>query len=1063
MLGAAPCLLKADDAAVRTEIVPLALRCDGWLDPLGVDSAAPALGWKLAGDGRGWKQAAWEIVVSSSREALAKDDGDLWHSGRVAGDAQLAIRYAGRPLRSGEQVFWKVRVWDQHGVPSPWSEAARWTMGLLAPGDWTGRWISLPEAATWKRPKLGYRSEDARDPAQVKWIQIDLGSVQTLQSIRLHALRHSVPERLGFPERFKVEVAEDAGFVSPQLVADYTSGYSNPWATLIEVPGHRASGRYVRVTATGLRQREGVACLAFAQIEVLSRGKNIAVGRPVLASDSLEQGPWAASAVVDGLGVPGTNPLANATVLLRREFTVRPALKRALLFSCGLGTSELFLNGRRLEGRLLMPGWTEASRTCLYETIDVTAALAPGANVAAVELAGGMFNVQEGRYVKFVTPFRPLVARVQLRLEYADGSVATVVSDDSWRAARGPVTFANVYGGEDYDARIEPVGWKRPGFDDRGWARAAVVEGPGGALRGVSQSSPPFRGYETLAPLSVHVLRTGVLVYDFGQNASIMPRLRVRGAAGAQVKLIPAELIRPDGSVDRTSCSHGNVEASWNYTLAGAPGGEEWAPSFFYHGARYLQVELGAGRGRRLPAVEQLEAVVVHSDSPPAGDFACSNDLFNRIRLLVRWAQRSNLAHVLTDCPHRERLGWLEQYHLNGPSLRYEFDLARLYAKTFQDMEDAQLPNGLVPSIAPEYVAFEGGFRDSPEWGSAIILAAWQQFVWTGDDTVLRRHFGAMEKYLVYLKSRSDGEIVSHGLGDWYDVGPGRPGNAQLTPVALTATALYFESTRALGWIAAQIGREDAAKDCAAQADRIREAFNRKFFNNAAGTYATGSQTALALPLALDLVPSGHRSAVAEQLVRSVEESGYGVTAGDVGYRYLLRALAGAGRSDVIAALNRQSEKPGYAYQLARGCTSLAEAWDANPESSQNHFMLGQIVEWFYHDLAGLAPDPAHPGFKRTVFHPQPVPRVDWARASHETPFGRAAVSWKREATRFVLRAEVPPNTTGEVWVPCAVPQQVEESGEPAVTRPGVRLLRIESGYAVFEVGSGIYDFLAPR
>ncbi|PTY08093.1 alpha-L-rhamnosidase [Opitutaceae bacterium EW11] len=1061
-----PCAAMADDGASGGEpsdLAPVALACDGMTDPVGIDSAPTHLSWKLVGDGRDLRQTAWEILVASSTEALARGEGDRWRSGRVEGDDQFNVPYGGRALKSAERVFWKVRVWDAHGHASGWSAPASWTMGLLTPADWTARWIALPESLNYVRSKLGYHSQETKNQAETKWIQIDLGAEVPVAAVRLHALRHTVPERIGFPDRFKVEVSDEPSFREPAVLADYTAGdYPNPWATLVEIPGRRSSGRYVRLTATKLNLRDGVAFLALSQVEVISHGKNVAVRKPVTASDSWERDSWSAGSVVDGLGVPESNPLANRTVLLRRDFTVKPGLKRALLFSCGLGQSDVWVNGKRPDASLLTPGWTNTARTCLYDSRDVTAQLSPGANALAFCLAGGMYNVQEGRYVKFVTPFRPLIALAQLRLEYADGSVELVKTDDSWRAAPGPATFANMYGGEDYDARAEPLGWRRAGFSEKTWAKAAVVDGPGGILRGASHSSPAFVAHETLKPVSSKTIRSGVSVYDLGQNASIMLRLRVRGVAGSRVKVIPAELTREDGTVDRSSCSHGDVEASWNYTLTGAPGGESWEPDFFYHGSRYLQVELTSPSGR-LPTVEAIEGVVVHSDSPAVGEFACSNELFNRIRLLVRWAQRSNLAHVLTDCPHRERLGWLEQYHLNGPSLRYEFDLGRLYAKTFQDMDDSQLANGLVPSIAPEYIAFPGDFRDSPEWGSAIVLAAWQQYVWTGDDSVLRRHFPAMEKYVAYLGSRAQEDIVSYGLGDWYDVGPGRPGYAQLTPIPLTATAIYFECNRTLSQIAERIGRTDDARRYAAASERIKAAFNRRFFNNAVGSYATGSQTALAMPLALDLVAPDFRKNVVTQLVREVEARDHAITAGDVGYRYLLRALAEAGRSDVIVAMTNQSDKPGYGYQLAHGCTSLTEAWNADPRSSQNHFMLGQIMEWFYHDLAGLAPDPAQPGFKRIVFHPQPVDGVEWARASHETPRGRASVSWRRDAKRFVLRAEVPANATGEVWIPTSVPQLVEESGEPAVNRPGLRLLRVQEGYAVFAVGSGQYDFAAPR
>jgi alpha-L-rhamnosidase len=862
-------------------LTPAELRCDGMTDPLGVDSAPPRLSWQLRGDGRrGLRQRAWQVLVSSSVEDLSRGRGDVWDSGRVESDAQLHVPFGGRALRSNEQVFWKLKVWDGENHASAWSAPATWTMGILEPDGWQARWITDPDL---------------------------------------------------------------------------------------------------------LR--------------------------------------------------PGPNPRANGTLLLRRQFAVRAGLRRALASVCGLGHYEMSVNGARVGTGLLTPGWTTYDKTCLYDTHDLTRSLRAGDNAVGMVLGSGMYSVQPGRYVKFTSAFRPLEAIAQIGLEYADGTVDVIGTDRRWRVAPGPIVFSNVYGGEDVDARLEPRGWDQPGFDDSAWTAPDVLEVPARQLRGASYGSPPFRAHETLAPVKVRELRPEVAVYDFGQNASMMPRLRVRGPAGATVKMIPAELLNPDGSVDRGSSGGG--EAFWSYTLAGRPEGESWFPRFFYHGSRYLQVERSAPGGA-LPQVESLESIVVHSDSPPAGEFACSSELFNRIRTLVRWAQRSNLAHVITDCPHRERLGWLEQYHLNGPSLRYETDLARLYAKTFADMADAQRPDGLVPDIAPEYVVFDGGFRDSPEWGSAIVLAAWQHYVWTGDDTPLRRNYYAMKRYVAYLAGRAEGDVVDYGLGDWYDLGPKPPGPSQLTPIALTATAIYFEDNQALAKIAARLGREDDVRRYTEAAGRIKAAFNRKFFDSARSVYATGSQTAQAMPLVLGLVPEEHRLGVLEALVRDVGAHGNGTTAGDVGYRYVLRALADGGRSDVIFDMNHQSERPGYGYQLAKGATSLTEAWDANPHSSQNHFMLGQIIEWFYGDLAGLAPDPAFPGFKRVRIRPQPVSGITWARASHESPRGRMSVAWRWDGATFSLDVELPPNTSAEVWLPGrdARPAFVIDSGRQSFTSP---------------------------
>ncbi|MGA2053249.1 MAG: family 78 glycoside hydrolase catalytic domain, partial [Opitutales bacterium] len=623
--------------------------------------------------------------------------------------------------------------------------------------------------------------------------------------------------------------------------------------------------------------------------------------------------------------------LTASTLVLRHEFTVRPGLRRATVNVCGLGQYEMSFNGQKVSDDLLAPGWTVYNKTCLYDTYDVTAMLQAGPNAVGLLLANGMYNNVGGggRYTKFKGSFGPLQAIVQLRLEYADGTVEVVGTNETWHVAAGPITFSGVYGGEDYDARLEPKNWKQPGFDESGWRTVAVLEGPGGKLRGLSCAAPPIREFEVLTPVKITELRPGVKVYDLGQNAALMPRITVSGPAGARVRITPAELLHADGSVDRGSVGGG--QAYWQYTLGGN-GEESWFPKFFYQGARYLQVECVGPEGGGQPVVESLEGAVVHSACPPAGEFACSNDLFNRIYTLILWAQRSNLMSVITDCPHRERLGWLEQDYLNGPSLRYDFDLAPLVNKVLNDMTDSQLESGLVPSIAPEYTKFTdrktppGGrnaFGDSPEWGSALVQCAWQQYQWTGDSECLQRYYAPMQRYVAYLQSRAKDGIINYGLGDWYDLGPKRPGVAQLTPLALTATAIYYSDIVILEQAAQVLGKDDDALNYAKQAAEVRTAFNQALFHADTGFYATGSQTADAMPLTLGLVEPEQAPRVLDALVADVRKHGNGLTSGDVGYAYLLRALEENGRSDVIFDINNQSDKPGYGYQLKMGATSL--------------------------------------------------------------------------------------------------------------------------------------------
>jgi hypothetical protein len=754
------------------------------------------------------------------------------------------------------------------------------------------------------------------------------------------------------------------------------------------------------------------------------------------------------------------------SLLMRHEFSVKPGLIRALINVCGLGQYELTLNGKKVGDDFLSPGWSKYDKTCLCDTRDITTDLKKGKNTAGIELGNGMYNIPGGgRYTKFKGSFGPQKAIAQIRLEYADGSVEIIGSDESWRVAAGPITFSSIYGGEDFDARLVQNGWDKPGFDDSKWQPAQVVSGPGGELRGLSCAAPPIRRFEIHQPVATRMLTNGDIVFDLGQNASHVPEISVTGPAGSRVQLIPAELANRDGSV-----SQGSINASRNGVrcefIKATDGAESWAPKFFYVGCRYVQVHfIPANPNGALPKIKSLTGVVVNSASEPVGEFECSNTLFNRIRALVRWAQRSNMVSLMTDCPHRERLGWLEEDHLNGPALRYEFDLAQLFTKTLNDIGDSQLANGLVPTTAPEYTPFGGNgkagsrrnnFGDSPEWSSSFILVPWQQYEFDGDLNLFRAHYDGMKNYLTYFGSRADNYIVNYGLGDWYDIGPKPPGVSQLTPVALTATAFYFQDVEIMSRAAALLGKTDDAKQFSGLAEKIRAAFNEKFFNPTNHIYATGSQTANSIPLVMGICEPANRAAVVDAIVADVRSRGNALTAGDVGYRYLLRALAAGGRSDVIFDINNQSDKPGYGMQLKHGATSLTEAWDAGPGSSQNHFMLGQIQEWFYHDLAGIQNAPGSAGFKEVVINPQPVGDVTWVKASYDSIRGKITSDWKRDAGKFTLTVSIPANTTATVYVPA-------KSTDTVAKTDGSTFLRMKNDRAIFAIGSGDYSFVSSQ
>lgn len=759
---------------------------------------------------------------------------------------------------------------------------------------------------------------------------------------------------------------------------------------------------------------------------------------------------------------PGT-PLGQANdarlPLFRSSISVRAKPVRAMLFVSGLGQYEFRINGRNVTRDVLTPGWTDYKKRVLYDTYDVSPMIAAGPNALAVLLGNGMYNALEvkGRYSKFSTSCGQPKVIAELHLSYADGTQQVVATDATWRTAPGPITLSNTYGGEDYDARLEQPGWDTAGFDDAAWAKALVVGSPGGEL--APEQTPPVRELAHYAPVAVTHPQAGVAVYDLGQNFAGWPELTVTGPAGATVRMLPGELLDAHGLVTQRSANAFAADpADFHYTLRGAGGPESWHPRFSYYGFRYVQVETS------MPDVKvvSLSGAAIHEDATETGSFLSSDDLLNRIHTLILNAVRSNIVSILTDCPHREKLGWLEQTHLFAASLMSDYDVSALYRKTSDDMQDSQDPSGLVASIAPEVHKFldskgrSTDFRDSPEWGSAVVLSPWTAYQFYGDPEPLRAHYHSMQRYVEFLQAKTKDHLLDYGLGDWYDIGPRAPGYSQLTSKRLTATATLFEDLQDMSRIATVLGKSDDAAAYAQQAAAVRGAFNASLFHADTGSYDRGSQTANAMPLALGMVPEASREAVLQNLVRDIESHQYHVTAGDVGYHYVVRALTDAGRSDVMAKMLSVTTSPSYGYQLAHGATTLTEAWDSNPNSSQNHFMLGHAEEWFYRGLAGIDFDLSRaPGSQIRIGPYIPEPGNDsiaHAAASMLTPLGRIASAWSLSGNTVTLDVDVPPNATAVIALPARFTGW-KESARPLSSVPGVDVLntggsiRLQSGH----------------
>ena len=747
---------------------------------------------------------------------------------------------------------------------------------------------------------------------------------------------------------------------------------------------------------------------------------------------------------------------------LRREFTATKPVKRAMAYICGLGQFEMFLNGEKVGDHFLDPAWTKFDKEAQYVAFDITGELRDGKNAVGVMLGNGYYHTPHGRYLKLLFSYGAPKMICKLQIEYADGTAQTVVSDDKWRASESPVTFSSIYGGEDYDASAVQPGWAEPGFDDRKWKKAVLTQGAGVKL--IPQISESLKVMERIPTVRRFRAANGNWVYDLGQNASGIVQLTVRAVTPQSIKLIPGELINDDSTVNQRASGAPFYHV---YTARGDGSSETWHPQFTYYGFRYVEVEgavpAGESNPGALPEVIDITGLHTRNSAAQVGTFACSDPLFNKIHTLIDWAVRSNMASVLTDCPHREKLGWLEVTHLMGGSIQYRYDISRLYAKQVNDMRTAQHANGMVPTIAPQYVTFSPDFIDTPEWGSAFVIIPWNLYEWYGDLAPLRDNYERMKRYVDYLGSRADNHIVAYGLGDWYDIGPDRPGYAQLTSNGVTATAIYYQDVKILERAARLLGKEADVRKYAALASDIKRAFNEKFFDKKTLKYDRDSQTANSIALHMDLVEPQYKAVVRQNLIDDIRRRGNALTAGDVGYRYVLRALEENDASEVIYDMNSRYDVPGYGYQLAHGATCLTKSWQAYREVSNNHCMLGHLMEWLYSGLGGIRQSPGSAGYKEIVIRPQVVGDIHSAAVSFRSPYGLIRSEWSDSPQQYRQRVEIPANTTALVYLPAVDPAAVSESGVPLGEVPGLSVRERGKDYLAVAVGSGIYDFRVAR
>jgi hypothetical protein len=741
----------------------------------------------------------------------------------------------------------------------------------------------------------------------------------------------------------------------------------------------------------------------------------------------------------------------------RKTFALKKNVKRATAYVAGLGQFDFFLNGEKVGNHFLDAGWTKYDEEALYVSFDVSHQLKTGENAIGVMLGNGFYNTPFERYLKLLISFGAPKMKLLLRLEYTDGTKEEIESNQSWKATESPITFSSIYGGEDYDAKRFQAGWTSPEFNDVSWSKALLTNYTG-VLH--SQRATPLTVHSEIPAITRYKNAKGNWLYDLGQNFSGIVRLSVQSDGSRMIRLRPAELLNADSTANQSATGG---PFYFSYTTQGNKQAEQWQPQFTYYGFRYVEVEgavpAGQDNPEHLPEILSLTGLHTCNSAPEAGSFACSKPMFNQIHTLIDWAIRSNMASVFTDCPHREKLGWLEEAHLMQYSLQYRYNLSRQYAKIMNDMRTSQLANGCIPTIAPEYVRFANGFEDTPEWGSAFIICPWYVYQWYGDRRLLEEYYPSMQRYLDYLSTRADKNIVAYGLGDWFDIGPGSPGYAQLTSNGVTATAIYYYNTTIMQQIASLLGKSDDVTRYEKLSKAIKKAFNDTFYDPATGKIERNSQTANAMALYFGLVEENKRAAILQNLIDDIRSRNNALTAGDVGYRYVLRALEEGGRSDVIFDMNSKYDVPGYGWQLAHGATALTESWQAYGSVSNNHFMLGHLMEWLYSGPGGIRQQENSIAFREILIDPQIVGDVRSAQTRYESPYGTIRCEWERTDNSYRIQVVVPANTTAKISLPTTNAQQVTTYGLPLSASNDIKLVGTKNGKLYVNVGSGTYLF----
>jgi alpha-L-rhamnosidase len=840
------------------------------------------------------------------------------------------------------------------------------------------------------------------------------------------------------------------------LVAERPEDLENNRGTLWD-SGRVPSDQMVDVVYTGRPLRSRQRCLW--KVRVWDAGNAASdYSEPAMWQMGLFNGDdWQAEWI--GIETETTTDLKlKPGVFLRKPFTLDAPVTRATLYATAKGVYRPYLNGKRVGRAELAPGWTDYHRRIQVQTYDVTDQIQEGENALGLLLGEGWYSGYLGfKGIHNYYGDQPAVLS-QLEIVYEDGTTDLIATDETWRAAVGPVRHSDIQMGERYDARLAMPGWDEPGFDDEKWRPVQTQpRDPDVAL--VNPPGPPMRVTREITPVDVTEQTPGVYIFDMGQNMVGWVTLHLDGAdaePGTEIRLRYGEVLEPDGSLHTANLR--SARATDEYVTSGE-GDETFEPHFTYHGFRYVEVTGYPGT----PSLETLTGRVVHNDLSHTGDFECSHAMVNQLWKNILWGQRGNFVSIPTDCPQRdERLGWTGDAQIFCRTASFNMDVLPFFTKWLDDLVDAQTPDGAYPDVAPQ---IKGMNKGAPAWGDAGIIIPWTLYRVYGDTRLIETHYESMQAWMAYVQEVNPLYLrtkrLNNNYSDWVALERG-------SSAEQIATAYWVKLARMMAEMAEAVGRTLDAQRYGALAETIRQAYLTAYVQPD-GEIETHTQTAYVMALDNDLLPENLQRAAADNLVAAIDRHGGHLATGFLGTPPLCFVLAEHGHLDVAYQLLTQETYPSWGYMIKNGATTMWERWNAYTEetgihdpgmNSFNHYAYGSIGEWLYRVVAGI--NAGAPGYREIALRPRPGGGLTYAEASYRSSRGLIRSGWHQEDDGMRYDVTVPANTTATLEIPTDDPSSVREGELPADEAVGVRFIKYENGFAVYHLGSGTYRFTAP-